>query len=201
MLQLEPRYFAQFGIVMADPEDDDDTKPKAPEDLLKMELEMKEEDMDMMDNVRRENNGDPNDVPEIKEEPDDDTLDDIDDDEEEEDADYEPERRTWKYASASELSKLMGKKEKKKYKKRKGQPTICDLCDKTFAKPAGLEKHNIVHHPERLPPCDLEAHPCDMCDKVFPVKEYLRFHKKYTHAGKEEKCDVCDFSPLQYVYW
>ena len=84
------------------------------------------------------------------------------------------------------------KKQRGKYKKRKGTSTYCDICDKSYASYKSLEDHNIVHHPERMAAEDLVLHPCELCDKTFKVKTHLRIHKNKTHSIKESECSECD---------
>ncbi len=176
-----------------DGEDVDTKPPKDPSELLKMELDMKvEQDGGEVDYARDAIAAQNLEVA-IKDEPEEDNGDtfDQDDDEEmdEEDEDYRPEpRRPWKY----DTEYMIGERnEGRKYKKRK--KSYCDICDKSFATPTGLEKHNIIKHPERLPFVDSsESYSCNQCDMVYPMKDHLRYHKKYVHEGKEEKCDVCE---------
>ncbi len=125
----------------------------------------------------------------------------IGEDEEDEDSDYEyevPRKKSKKmlddddFLDDGDYDSVRRKKNRGKYKKRKGTSTYCDLCDKSYASYKSLEDHNIVHHPERMEAEDLVMHPCDLCDKSFKVKTHLRIHKNKTHSIRESKCDECD---------
>ncbi|KAG4074840.1 hypothetical protein HA402_009265 [Bradysia odoriphaga] len=63
-------------------------------------------------------------------------------------------------------------------------PYQCDVCKKTFAVPARLDRHYRTHTGER-------PFGCDFCEKRFSVKENLQVHRRIHTKERPYKCEVC----------
>ena len=60
----------------------------------------------------------------------------------------------------------------------------CKKCDKTFANPQNLQRHELTHTEEK-------PYSCPTCNKSFKLKEYLTQHQQVHAAIKPFECDVC----------
>ncbi len=60
----------------------------------------------------------------------------------------------------------------------------CDICQKSFALAAYLNKHKLIHS-------TIKNHMCNVCQKSFTVAADLKQHKLIHSDIKEHKCDVC----------
>lgn len=68
----------------------------------------------------------------------------------------------------------------------------CNICDKTFAQPAGLIQHRASHGgPRKRQKQTSEPINCDLCDKVMASKASLYFHKRGIHGLGGPGCDIC----------
>nr|XP_032818442.1 zinc finger protein 271-like isoform X2 [Petromyzon marinus] len=65
------------------------------------------------------------------------------------------------------------------------KPFPCEACGRSFASPADLKKHAVVHASGRWP------HLCDACGKCFSKASHLTRHRR-THTGERPyECDLC----------
>ncbi|XP_078461976.1 uncharacterized protein LOC144941632 isoform X4 [Lampetra fluviatilis] len=65
------------------------------------------------------------------------------------------------------------------------KPFPCEECGRSFASPADLKKHAVVHASGRWP------HLCDACGKCFSKASHLTRHRR-THTGERPyECDLC----------
>jgi len=73
----------------------------------------------------------------------------------------------------------------------------CDFCLQSFATPASLRRHQIVHDrvlvkKEHLSPTKLnQPHACKVCDKRYVTKPSLKRHILTEHRGFKSTCELC----------
>lgn len=60
----------------------------------------------------------------------------------------------------------------------------CDICNKSFKSPLGLQCHKTIHTGER-------PYQCDICKKSFPLYNYLKTHMRFHTGEKPELCTKC----------
>lgn len=60
----------------------------------------------------------------------------------------------------------------------------CDICEKSFKSPLGLQCHRTIHTGDR-------PYQCDICTKSFALFNYLKTHMRFHTGEKPELCTKC----------
>ena len=72
---------------------------------------------------------------------------------------------------------------KKGVKRKRGHE--CDVCEKVFRYPSGLQAHMHIHTNEK-------PYECDVCEKRFTLAGNLQTHMRTHTKEKPYECDVCE---------